>query len=215
MFKRAVASSLLSLAFSSVVAEEVCVPLIPMACPQGYAEFGYQRSLLGHHFWWFTRDDQDKLQLHEFMCVHGVCNPSAFISAMVAVSMNENPPKAARDQLAALAQFDCVANKEMCAQQKIYTDAAKVWASMELPKKIAPPVVVVPPAPPASAPIIYVVDKASSTSPDGKKPVYDFTPPATLKANGLRIAPGAVCGDLVVYKAYHTVPGGVAVCVKQ
>jgi hypothetical protein len=63
----------------------------------------------------------------------------------------------------------------------------------------------------------YVVVKASANVADGKKPVYDFVPPNMIKINGLRIAPGTVCGSLV-YQAtpksgrYHQVPGGVAEC---
>lgn len=69
-------------------------------------------------------------------------------------------------------------------------------------------------------PGVFVVVKPSASVADGKKPVYDFISPSTLKANGLRVAPGTVCGPLV-YQAtpksgrYHQVQGGVAECAEQ
>lgn len=175
--------------------------------PQGY-EGTVKRTSLGWHVLWVYPKD-GKLWKTGWSCKHGDCNPGAFTNAYAQGQIQGIDY--IRAEAAKFPPLDCSVsgpNVELCSERKTLTDELLVKARVRFVDSITPP--------PAPTPI-YIVTPAASNSPDGKKPVYTFTPPSTLKVNGLRVSPGTECGPFV-YQAtprsgrYHQVTGGVAEC---
>jgi hypothetical protein len=147
---------------------------------------------------------------HGGACRHGVCDQSSWARAMFDFGTAIGPEAKKASFFSSWEKIvteDCTApadplNIPICDTYRARRDEIGIALNAPL---------VAPNTP------IYVVTPAPSNSPDGKKPIYTFTPPSTLKINGLRVSPGSACGPFV-YQAtprsarYHIVSGGVADC---
>lgn len=205
--------------------QESCTPFL--LCPMGYVG-DVLRTDEGWHILYAWRQKDNTLKKQGFSCKHGVCDISTFIDKYIGFKSDVLNGATNANKAITVAQstpIDCTTYQKLCDENKVVYEALKVRAEKELPYYGIKPVL--PPPPVASAPIpvvppasMFIVVPAASNSPDGKKPVYTFIPPNTLKATTLRVLPGTVCGALVYQAtpksgAYHTVQGGVAECVKQ
>lgn len=196
-----------------------CDPTMPSMrfIPKDY----WQRVDPGWYVFVACRDSTTNLfQFYGGACRHGVCDQSSWARAVLdfGTAIGDDAKKAVfKASWEKIITEDCTApppeNAAICEAYREKRDATQVALNATIP----PPL---PPAASAPPPITQkcVVTAAPSNSPDGKKPVYDFTPPATLKINGKRTTPGTVADcNLQQYKTstttYCSVPeGGLAVC---